>query len=56
MKRWALVTVLLYAVALVLLTAPLLLLANGQWWGQHGGFGITTETAFNLFKESGYWV
>lgn len=46
----------LYAVALVLLTAPLLVLANGQWWGRNGNFGITTETAFNLFKELGYWV
>lgn len=46
----------LYAVVLVLLTSPLLLLANGGWWGRNNGFGITTETVFQLFKELGYWV
>lgn len=55
MKRWAFVTVLLYAAMLILLTVPLLLLGMGDWWGHHG-LQMELSKAAALFKEWGYWV
>ncbi len=55
MKRWAFVTVFLYSLILVLLTAPLLLFANGEWWGRQSG-GITLETCWMLYQTWGYWT
>jgi len=31
MKRWAILTILLYAMALLLLTVPVILIAFGNW-------------------------
>lgn len=56
MKRWAAVTIFLYALTLVLVTAPVLLLANGQWWGRQGGFGLTSAKVFDIYHAWGYWV
>lgn len=55
MKRWAVVTVFLYSLILVLLTAPLLLFANGGWWGRQNE-GITLETCWELYQTWGYWT
>ena len=55
MKRWAIVTVLLYAVMLILLAVPLLWLGMGDWWGRNGMKMALQETVA-LFKEWGYWV
>jgi len=60
MKRWAAVTVLLYALALILLTAPVIFLAVGSWWGFHqpgkANSGISVTDAFALFGTWGYWL
>ncbi|MCX6894096.1 MAG: hypothetical protein NTZ16_01010, partial [Verrucomicrobia bacterium] len=53
MKRWAFVTVLLYALTLLLVTVPLLLLAMGNWWGRNG---MSATDALELYKQWGYWV
>jgi len=55
MKRWALVTVLLYAAILVLLTVPVLWLGMGDWWGQRG-IKVDLQGAAVIFKEWAYWV
>jgi hypothetical protein len=54
MKRWAIFTVLLYALALILLTAPVLLLAFG--WNSKNGSSIALNDILNLFKFWGYWL
>jgi len=54
MKRWAVLTVLLYALALILLTAPALLIAFGNW-GPSGNH-IAVPDAFNIFLSWGYWL
>ena len=54
MKRWAILTVLLYAVALALLTLPVVLLAFGNW-GKNSdskGFHDTLE----LYQNWAYWI
>lgn len=57
MKRWAIVTVLLYALLLVVLTAPVLYLAMGSWWGHPAsGGGISLTEAFKPYQAWGYWV
>jgi hypothetical protein len=56
MKRWAIVTVLLYALALLLLTPPTLLLALGEWWGRGEGIRVSWDKAFDLFREWQYWL
>jgi hypothetical protein len=54
MKRWAALTVLLYAVALLLLTAPALLDAFGDW-GKNG-HGISLEEIGAVYRHWGYWL
>ena len=52
MKRWAVLTVLLYTLALLLLTVPVLLMAFGNW-----GFynhGLTLKNALHLYRDVGY--
>lgn len=55
MKRWAVLTVLLYALALVLLTVPVILVAFGDW-------GIKSQGTFSLrdilqtYLAWGYWL
>jgi hypothetical protein len=58
MKRWAAITVLLYASVLVLLTAPLVLLACGRWWGHltQTHTGVSVADAFALYRAWGYWL
>ena len=55
MKRWAYVTVALYAVALLVLAAPVLIIALGDWWG-HGQNGFPPSEVLELFKAWGFWV
>lgn len=57
MKRWAIVTVLLYALVLMLLTMPVFLLAMGKWWGYpNGGLGVGVADAVKVFQAWGYWL
>jgi hypothetical protein len=53
MKRWAALTVLLYAVALLLLTAPVLLMAFGGW-AKNGVMGL--PDALKIYLNWGYWL
>ena len=55
MKRWAYVTVALYAVTLLLLAAPVLIIALGDWWG-HGQNGFRPLEFIRLFESWGFWV
>jgi hypothetical protein len=54
MKRWAVLTVLLYALALLLLTVPVLLIAFGGW--ARNGHGITLPDALKTYLNWGYWL
>jgi hypothetical protein len=53
MKRWAILTVLLYALALLLLTVPLLRVAFGGW-GKSGVIGL--QEAFKVYVNWWYWL
>jgi hypothetical protein len=53
MKRWAALTVLLYTVALLLLTAPVLLVAFGGW-AKNGVIGL--PDALKIYLQWGYWL
>ena len=55
MKRWAFLTVLLYALALLLLTAPVLLIAFGNWGRNENNFGLH-EVIQNFYLNWGYWL
>jgi hypothetical protein len=52
MKRWAVLTVLLYALALIVLTIPTLLVAFGGWAKN----GIGWQNALNTYLYLGYWI
>ncbi|HLX94422.1 MAG TPA: hypothetical protein VKU37_01620 [Verrucomicrobiae bacterium] len=52
MKRWAVLTVLLYALALILLTAPVLLVAFGTWAKSSIGWQNVLQT----YSAWGYWL
>lgn len=54
MKRWAAFTVLLYALALLLLTAPAILIAFGNWGLK--GSDMNLKGAFQLYWQWGYWL
>jgi hypothetical protein len=54
MKRWAFLTVLLYALALLLLTLPAILLGFGNWGLKENHFGLTE--AGQLYANFGYWL
>ena len=54
MKRWAVLTVLLYALALILLTAPAALAAFANWGLKNNSFGI--NEALNIYASWGYWL
>jgi hypothetical protein len=58
MKRWAAITVLLYALILILLTVPVLYLALGQWWGfvKQGSGGLGVMDAVKIFQMWWYWL
>jgi hypothetical protein len=55
MKRWAVLTVLLYALALVLLTAPVILAAFGNWGDKSQGT-ISLHDVLQTYLAWGYWL
>jgi hypothetical protein len=54
MKRWAALTVLLYALALMALTVPVLLTAFGNWEKVGDNFGLSR--ALKIYSAWGYWL
>src|SRR5262245_43395674 len=56
MKRWAILTVLLYALALVVLTVPVVLVCFAKWWGGQHSAEISVSEAWSIYQEWGYWV
>jgi len=54
MKRWAILIVLLYTLALLLLTAPVILLAFANW-GIHD-MNIGLRDLRQLYSQWGYWL
>jgi hypothetical protein len=55
MKRWAVLTVLLYALALVLLTAPVMLVAFGNW-GKNPNTTSNLNDVLQTYLAWGYWL
>jgi len=62
MKRWAALTVLLYSIALILLSAPLVALAFGRFWGNNDGLswgnndGLSFAGSFEVYQQWHYWL
>jgi len=58
MKRWAIVTVALYALLLLLLTVPAVLIGWLRWSSQDGTWqlDIPLREALDLFRAWGYWL
>src|ERR1035437_6693479 len=54
MKRWAALTVLLYALALLVLTVPVALVAFGNWGLKNDSMGI--KAALAMYANWGYWL
>jgi hypothetical protein len=54
MKRWATYTVLLYALALILLTVPALFIAFGNWGKTDNGTSF--NEAWKIYLNWGYWL
>ncbi len=54
MKRWAVLTVLLYALALLLLTVPAILIAFGKWGKNNGNNGL--HETLQIYLNWGYWL
>ena len=54
MKRWAILTVLLYALALLVLTVPVALIAGGNWGTNGGGVGL--HDVLQLYLQWDYWL
>jgi hypothetical protein len=52
MKRWAVLTVLLYAAVLLLLTAPALWIAFNGWSEK----GVSMTNALTMYLRWGYWL
>jgi hypothetical protein len=55
MKRWAVLTVMLYAWALVLLTLPVVLVAFGNWGKSQSHAGVH-EVIRGYYLNLGYWL
>ena len=55
MKRWAVLTVLLYALALVLLTLPVVLVTFGNWGKSGGNYGLH-DVIQNFYLNWGFWL
>jgi len=55
MKRWAVLTVLLYGLALLMLTAPVLLIAFGNWGKNESNFG-SHDVIQKFYLNWGYWL
>jgi hypothetical protein len=54
MKRWAILTVLLYALALLVLTFPVIAVAFGNWGLKNDGTGL--KGALAIYANWAYWV
>ncbi|MGA9449758.1 MAG: hypothetical protein WBW41_00275 [Verrucomicrobiia bacterium] len=54
MKRWAVLTILLYALALLLLTLPVVFIAFANWGLKESNMGI--RGALDIYAQWGYWV
>src|ERR1035437_8951268 len=54
MKRWAILTVFLYALALLVLTVPVALVAFGNWGLKSDSMGI--KDALAMYANWGYWL
>jgi hypothetical protein len=54
MKRWAVLTVLLYMLALLLLTAPAVFVAFANWGLKESKMNI--HEAFKIYSRWGYWL
>jgi hypothetical protein len=54
MKHWAVLTVLLYALALLLLTVPVILIAFGNWGINNDNKGL--HETLQIYSEWGYWL
>ncbi len=54
MKRWAVLTVFLYALALIFLTLPTVFIAFANWGLKDGNFKI--NDALELYLQWGYWL
>jgi len=54
MKRWAILTVLLYALALLALTAPVILVAAADWGKTSSNLGF--HEILQLYSQWGYWL
>ena len=54
MKRWAVLTVLLYALALLLLTVPVMLVAFGNW--ARITMVSACRNALQIYLQWGYWL
>lgn len=52
MKRWAILTVLLYALALLLFTVPVITIAFGSWAKNT----VALPDALKVFQAWGYWI
>jgi hypothetical protein len=52
MKRWAICTVLIYALALLALTLPVLMIAFGAW----GNNPVKLQDELGIFRTWGYWL
>lgn len=55
MKRWAILTVLLYAFALILLTLPVVLIAFGEWGRANGSMDLH-EVIQKFYFNWAYWL
>ena len=53
MKRWAILTVFLYTLALILLTVPTALAAFGNWGAKSG---MDLKEVLSLYASLGYWL
>jgi hypothetical protein len=54
MKRWAVLTVLLYALALLALTAPVFAVAFGKWGGTASAHSF--HECLQIYSQWGYWL
>ena len=54
MKRWAILTVFLYALALIFLTLPTVFIAFANWGLKESDMGI--RGALDIYAQWGYWV
>ncbi|HVU39354.1 MAG TPA: hypothetical protein VHC95_13555 [Opitutales bacterium] len=55
MKRWVALTVLLYGLALLVLTIPLILVSFGNWAG-HDGSVVDFQESLRVFNDWAYWL